>query len=139
MRDPIVRSGRLHCLRALPPPSPPRAKNLPTFPLFLPRANPHKICPSAKKSHVVTFCPKNGNLDVDFWALCAILGLPAVKEPSLAPPESYVTRGPTAAIQASKHFTNCSQGFLASESVINALVETLVGASREPERFGSVL
>ena len=37
MRDPIVRSGRLHCcLRALPPPSPPRAKNLPTFPLFSP-------------------------------------------------------------------------------------------------------
>ena len=90
VRDPIVRSGRLHCcLRALPPPSPPRAKNLPTFPLFFSTANPHKICPSAKKSYVVTFCPKNGGPDVDFWALCAILGLPAVevrRHPSLTSP-----------------------------------------------------
>ena len=56
---------------------------------FFSRANPHKICPSAKKSHVVTFCPKNGGPDVDFWALCAILGLPAVevrRHPSLTSP-----------------------------------------------------
>ena len=64
---------------------------------FSPAANPHKIYQSAKKSQVVTFCPKNGSRDLGFLGIMRHSW--ATSCPVEAPPKSYVThradRNPT--------------------------------------------
>ena len=96
----ILSSGRLHCAIVACHASTFAAqskKNLPTFPSFSPAANPHKICSSAKKSQVVTFCPKNGSRDLGFLGIMRHSWATSCRVE--APPKSYVThradRNPT--------------------------------------------
>ena len=106
----IVRSGRLHCLRALPPPSPPRAKK------------PADVSPFSPEQILIKSAQRQENPCCDIlpkkWKpRSGILGIMrhswATSCRGEAPPKSYVTR--LTAIQPSKHFINCSRGFLALE------------------------